>query len=107
MSDDIKREIKDLVSVVHELTVTVEKSITNQESQRKDVERIEGTVSRLHDRVDTVEQNQAANGVRLKIAGIIGVAVLTGTIGLFFAVIKPVISANVSNKEVTSRSKPK
>ena len=102
MSEELHREIRDLVGVVQKLTVTVEKSITNQEHQDKEIERIAESNLKLSNRVETIEIVQSGNAVRFKILAIIGTAILSALIALFLSVTLPVLENSINNKELTS-----
>lgn len=102
MSDELHREIRDLVGVVQKLTVTVEKSITNQEHQDKEIERIAESNQKLSNRVEAIEVVQSGNAVRFKILAVIGTAILSALIALFLSVTLPVLENSINNKELTT-----
>jgi hypothetical protein len=102
MSDELRSEIRDLVGVVQKLTVTVEKSITNQEHQDKEIDRIDSGHQRLSERVEAIEIVQSGNSVRFKILAVIGTAILSAVIALFLSVTLPVLENSITNKELTS-----
>jgi hypothetical protein len=103
MSDaQLRKDIGDLVGVVQKLTITVEKSITNQEHQDKEIDRIGAGQQRLSERIEDIEIKQSAFGVKFKILAVIGTAILTAVIALFLSVTLPVLENSITNKELTS-----
>ena len=101
MSDELRKDIATLVKVVHELTVTVEKSITNQEHQDKEIERIDTGQHRLSERVEGIEIKQSAFGVKFKILAVIGTAILGILVTIFAGIMLPIIENSITNVEVT------
>ena len=102
MSDEqLRQDIGDLVKVVQKLTVTVEKSITNQEHQDKEIDRIDSGQQRLSERVEGIEIKQSAFGVKFKILAVIGTAILGILVTIFAGIMLPIIENSITNVEVT------
>lgn len=102
MSDEqLRKDIGDLVKVVQKLTITVEKSLTNQEHHDKEIDRIDSGQQRLSERVESIEIKQSAFSVKFKILAVIGAAVLTALIAIFAGVMLPIIENSITNVEVT------
>lgn len=102
MTDQLREDIKSLVGVVQDLTVTVERSITNQEHQDKEIFRIDGAQEKTEERVGVLEQAQSANTIRFRILAVLGTAILSALIALFLSVTLPVLENSINNKELTT-----